>query len=124
MNTFFHPSNDTSMKDLSIDSVLLELQITKNDYYWALSVSDTNDCKLYLKKYQNSCFINSYNLVLLKALQVNIDLQPVYSYYKLVSYLTEYFSKSENSTSEARKALTKLAYSCICSRQMSVQEAS
>ena len=33
MNTFFHPSNDTSMKDLSIDSVLLELQITKNDYY-------------------------------------------------------------------------------------------
>lgn len=80
MNIFFHPSNDTSMKDLSIDSVLLELQITKNDYYWALSVSDTNDCKLYLKKYQNSCSINSYNLVLLKALQVNIDLQPVYSY--------------------------------------------
>ena len=37
------------------------------------------------------------------AIQCNIDLQPVYNYYKAVSYMTAYFSKSENSTSEAMK---------------------
>ena len=75
--------------------------------------------------------------MLLKAWQANIDLQPVYNYYKAVSYLTAYFSKSENSTSEAMKqvvheiklqnlsariAMKKLTCSFICSRQMSVRE--
>ena len=31
------------MKDLSIESVSLELQITKNMYYWALSASGNNN---------------------------------------------------------------------------------
>ena len=81
--------------------------------------------------------MSNYNPVLLKAWQANIDLQPVYNYYKAVSYMTTYFSKSENSTSEAmeqavqeiklanlsaRVAMKELAYSLICSRQMSVQD--
>ena len=75
--------------------------------------------------------------MLLKAWQANIDLQSVYNYYKAVSYMTAYFSKSENSISEAMKqaikeiklqnlstrvATKRLAYSFICFRQMSVQE--
>ena len=78
--------------------------------------------------------MSNYNPVLLKAWQVNIDLQPVYNHYKAVSYMT---TKSENSTSEAMKqavqkiklanlsarvAMKELAYSLICSRQMSVQD--
>ena len=112
--------------------------VLKKEYYWALSISSENDFKLHLKRDTNSCFINNYNTVLLTAWQANIDLQPVYNYYKAVSYMTAYFSKSENSTSEAMKqavqeiellnlsvrvAIKKLAYSFICSRQMSVQEA-
>ena len=31
------------MKDLSIESVSLELQITKNMYYWTLSASGNNN---------------------------------------------------------------------------------
>ena len=81
------------MKDLSVDSVLLELKITRNDYYQALSVSYDNDNKLYLKRGTNSCFINNYNPELLKAWQANIDLQSVYNYYKVVSYVTAYFLK-------------------------------
>ena len=42
-----------------------------------------------------NCIINNYNPVLLKAWLANIDLQPVYNYYKEVSYMTAYFSKSE-----------------------------
>ena len=41
--------------------------------------------------------------MLLKAWQVNIDLQPDYNYYNAVSYTAAYFRKSENSTSEAIK---------------------
>ena len=58
------------------------------------------------------------------------------NYYKPFSYMTAYFSKSENSTSEAvkqvvreikqqnisvKQAMKKLAYSFVSSRQMSVQ---
>ena len=45
--------------------------------------------------------------MLLKAWKANIDLQPVYNYYKAVSYITAYFSKSENSTSEVMKQVVQ-----------------
>ena len=41
--------------------------------------------------------------MLLKAWQKNIDLQSVYNYDKVISYMTAYFSKSESETSEALK---------------------
>ena len=136
INKYLDPSKGTYQKDLSIDDVLLELQLTKKEYYWALSISSEKYFKLHLKMDTSSCFVNNYNPVLLTAWQGNIDLQPVYNYYKAVSYLTAYFSKLENSTSESMKqavqeiklqnlsggvAMKKLAYSFICSRQMSVQ---
>ena len=66
-------------------------------------MSSENDFKLHLKRDTNSCFINNYNPVLLKAWQANIDLQSIYNYYRAVPYLAAYFSKSENSSSEAIK---------------------
>ena len=94
INKYLDPSKDTYRKDLSIDGVLLELQLTKKEYYWALSISSQNDFRLHLKRDTNSCFINNYNPVLLNAWQANVDLQPVYNYYMAVSYMTAYFSKS------------------------------
>ena len=138
INKYLDPSKDTYQKDLSVNGILLGLQLTKREYYWTISISSENNFKLHLKRDTNSCFINNYNPVLLKAWLANIDLQPVYNYYKVVSYMTASFSKSENSSSgamkqavqeiklqnlSARVAMKKLAYSFICSRQMSVQEA-
>ena len=138
INNYLGPSKDTYQKDSSMNDVLLEFQLTKKEYYWTLSISSDNDFKLHLKRDTNSCFINNYNSVLLKAWQVNIDLQPVHNDYKSVSYMIAYFSKSENSTSEAmkqevqeikhqslsaREAMKILACSFSCSRKMSVQEA-
>ena len=79
----------------SILILLRTLQLTKKEYYWALSVSSENDFKLHLKRDTTSCFVNNYNRVLLKACQAKIDLQPIYNYYQAVSYMTAYFSKSE-----------------------------
>ena len=39
--------------------------------------------------------------MLLKLCQADINLQAFYNYYKAVYYMTAYFSKSENSISEA-----------------------
>ena len=49
--------------------------------------------------------------MLLKAWQVNIDLQPDYNYYNAVSYTAAYIRKSENSTSEAiKQAVQEINY--------------
>ena len=66
-----------------------------------------------------------------------MDLQPVFNYYRSVSYILVYFSKSESETSQAilqasseiksmklnvREAMHKLASSYLSSRQVSLQE--
>ena len=44
---------------------------------------------------------------MLKAWQANLDLQPVHNYYKALSYMASYFSKSESQSSEALKQVVK-----------------
>ena len=83
---YLDSSKDRYRKDSSIDGVLLELQLTKKEYYWPLSISSDNDFKLHLKRDTNSCFINNYNPVLLKAWQANIDLQQVIIIIRQVLY--------------------------------------
>ena len=43
INKYLDCSKDTYQNDLSIDGVLLELQLMKQEYYWALSISSEND---------------------------------------------------------------------------------
>ena len=120
------------------NTILNELEITKEDYYWALSVSSDNDYQIQSKCNPNSCFVNNYNPAMLKAWQANLDLQTVHNYYKALSYMASYISKSESQSSEAWKqavkeikeqnlkakdAVYKLTYSFVSLRQLSVQEA-
>ena len=104
INKYLNPSKDTYRKDLSIDGVLLELQLTKKEYYWALSLSSENGFKLHLRKDKNSYFISNYNPVLLKAWQAKIDLKPVYNYYTAVSYMTAYFRKFNIRSNEVSRS--------------------
>ena len=92
---YLDSSMDIYRKDSSIDGVLLELQLTKKEYYWALSISSDNDFKLHLKRDTNSCFINNYNPVLLKAWQANIDLQPVIIIIRQVLYRQHIFQSQK-----------------------------
>ena len=43
INKYLDCSKDTYQNDLSIDGVLLELQLMKQEYYWAFSISSEND---------------------------------------------------------------------------------
>ena len=52
----------------------------------------------------NSCFVNNYFYAGLKALPANMDIQAVLNEYRAVTY---YFSKTEDSCSQAMKQAAK-----------------
>ena len=60
-----------------------------------------------MKKSAGLCFVNNYNPVLLKAWEANLDIQPVHNYFKALTYMTAYFSKSESEVSESLKQAAK-----------------
>ena len=68
------PTKDNITRSLGVKEILDELQISKDDYYRALSISKDEDLKLYLKKEPN--LINIYKLKqnnnLINALLINI----------------------------------------------------
>ena len=123
---------------MSIQEILDELEISKDDYYKALSVSKDDYFELHLKRQPNSCFGNNYFDVDLKARQANMDIQPVFNKYKAVKYMCQYFSKTKYQCSQAMKQAAMKAYennthhhdtmnttgkAYLNSRECSVQEA-
>ena len=94
--------------------------------------------QVHFRRPPNSCFVNDYFSVGLQAWQANLDIQPAFNYYKAVSYMRSYFSKSESDSSLAMKKavketrneksdfkdrMKKLAAAFLTHRQCSVQEA-
>ena len=73
------------------------------DSYWALSISPDTDFEIHNVRRPNSCFVNNYFTIGLQAWEANIDIQPVFNYYKAVTYMCSYFSKCETESSVAMK---------------------
>ena len=94
IDQFLDPSKASYVDNLTANEALKFLNIVVVDYYGALSLSPNYE--IHLKRSPNSCFINNYNPIMLKAWGANIDLQPVFKYYEAVSYMSVYFSKSES----------------------------
>ena len=136
IDKFLNPHKPNSKSNMSVIEILNELEITEEDYYKALSISLDDDFKIHLRRPPNSCFVNNYNEISLRAWVANIDIQPVFNYYKAVSYMCSYFSKSETESSLAMKKaveesrdlefkdrMKKIAIAFLSHRQCSVQEA-
>ena len=102
------PTKDNFTQPLSIQEILDELGISKDDYYKALSRSKDKNLELYLKRQANSCFVNNY--FGLKAWQANMDIQPVFKEYKAVTFMCQYFSKTEYQCSHSMNQAEKEAY--------------
>ena len=103
IDEFLNPHKPNFRCNVSIIEILNELELAEEDYYQALSVSPDEDFRIHLKRPPNSCFINNYSKNCLIAWEANIDIQPVFNYYKAVSYMCSYFSKSETESSLAMK---------------------
>ena len=102
-NNLYCPTENLYQPDKPIDAILQELQISEDQYYKALSFSSDSAFQIHFKRDPKSCFINNYFEDGLMAWEANLDIQPVLDYYKAVSYMCTYLSKSEDESSEAMK---------------------
>ena len=131
------PNNPEYDPTRSEEELLSSLGVTKEQYYWALTVSVDSDFELHLKRPLDSCFINNYFLAGVKGFKANVDLQPVFNHYKCVTYVCSYFTKDEtecsqaiaNAAKEAKasnlaigESLRKIGAAFLSTREVSAQE--
>ena len=90
------PSKDDFTQPLSVKDIIDELEIYRDDYYRAWSMSKDEDLELRLKRKPNSCFVNNYFDLGLKVLQENMEIQHVFNVYEAVTYMCLHFSKTEH----------------------------
>ena len=104
---FYDPPRDDFVEVKSVSEVLKELSITEQEYENALKISDDNSYQLHLRRPTDLCFVNNYFNIGLLEWETNIDIQPVFDYYKAVTYICSYLSKQENEYSQAMKQAFK-----------------
>ena len=102
-----NPLKENYEKVQNIANILKELNLTEDQCYDALSISNDSDFQIHLKRQPNACFINNFFEEGLQAWQANIDIQLVLNHYKAVTYMCAYFSKAVDETSEAMKQAVK-----------------
>ena len=73
---------------VSVKEILDELEISKDDYFRALSISKDENFERHLKREPNSCFVNNYFEVGCETWLENMDIQPVFNEYKAVTYVS------------------------------------
>ena len=132
------PEKENFEEPESIETILESLEITPQEYYTALSISDDYDFQLHLRRPTNSCFVNNYFVDGLKAWEANMDIQPVFNEFKAITYMCKYLSKSEDECSKAMKQalvdaretnlgkfeeMISIAKAYASNRECSVQEA-
>lgn len=137
-DNMLHPDEPNYNQPGTIEEILESLNITKEEYENALSISSDSGFQIHFRRFPNSCFINNYFTEGLMAWEANIDIQPVLDYYKAVSYMCAYLSKTEDESSEAMKKaasqaletgdtlfkqMKSIANAYRNHREMSVQEA-
>ena len=105
-----NPLKENFEKLPSIPDILAELNISEEEYYNALSISNGSDFQIHIQRAPNACFVNNFFVEGLKSWKANIDIQPVFNHYKAVTYMCAYFSKAEDETSEAMKQAAKEAF--------------
>ena len=104
------PETEYYKSPLTIDEILLKLDIPNEDYYHALSISVDDDYELHLIRPPNSCLVSNYFDTGLMAWQANIDNQPVFNEYEALAYMCSCFSKSEGKYSFAMKQAPQEAF--------------
>ena len=72
-----------------------------------LSIAPEIEYEINLRESPGLSFVNKYNPVLLKAWEANLYIQPVHNYYKALTYMTVYYSKSESEAQESLKETCK-----------------
>ena len=132
-----NPSKSNYDSTLTEADVFNSVNITEEQYYWALSISPDSGYELHLRRPIDSCFINNYFIAGIKEFAANVDLQPVFNHYKCITYVCSYFAKDETECSQAimnaakeakkenlsiREGLKKIGAAFLSTREVSSQE--
>lgn len=83
-----------SDNDLTLKSIVEGAGYTLAEYHEALSLSSTG-IVIVLKRELNEIFVNNYNKEWILAWNGNLDLQICLDYFAVITYITDYYSKSE-----------------------------
>ena len=84
--------------------LLVHAEVSATDYCEALSYSRAG-YSVHLKRDIDEIFINSYNPEWIRAWDGNIDIQPVFDFFAVITYVTDYFTKDETGTMEVIKEI-------------------
>jgi len=93
---------------IAIDTIVKRAGVTVEEYYEALSIS-TRGTVIILKRRINEIYINNYNKEWILAWNGNRDEQICLDYFSVITYITDYYSKSESKVS---KILIDIAKHC------------
>ena len=77
-------------------------KVNQDDYYFALKYSRAG-YTVHLRRDLDEIYINSYNIEWIRAWNANIDIQPCFDHFAVITYVTEYFVKDESGTIEVLK---------------------
>ena len=137
IDDLLNPSKSNYDPALTEADIFTSVNITEEQYYWALSISPDSDYELNLRRPIDSCFINNYFIAGIKGFRANVDLQPVFNHYKCITYVCSYFTKDETECSQAivnaakeakkenmnvRDGLRKIGAAFLSTREVSSQE--
>ena len=119
--------------------ILLELagEYSYSDYVTAIKQSKKKGSTVLLKRDVDEIYVNNYNPEWLEAWNANLDIQPVLDYFAVITYVTDYWSKSDEgvtqqlteaanhlkSEPDKRQRCLQLANTFLTHRQMSEAEA-
>ena len=109
-NNFYDSTRSDYEVVITIEEILLLLEISKEDYEVALSISEDSHYQLFLKRPPNSCFVNNYFTDGLIAWEANVDIQPAFNHSKAVAYICAYISNSGDECSQTMRQELKEAF--------------
>ena len=94
--------------NMSEEILLQRANITKSDYYNALSLSKKTT--IIMKRSTSEMNINNYNPIILRALRANMDIKYITNIWACIAYLTSYMCKPERTMSELMRKASKEAH--------------
>ena len=90
---FYDPMKDEFIEPKSIYEILNHFQFSKPEHYAAFSVEDDGGFQIQINRPSKSCFVNTYFVDGLLALEANLDIQSLLNHYKTITYICTYLSK-------------------------------
>ena len=106
---FYDISRENYKKIKSMEEILNLFNIIVKTYYKLQNASDDHNFQIHMRSSTNSCFLNNYFKIGMKAWEVNMDIQPVFNEQKAIAYIHAYMNMSKDNGFNAMKQALKIS---------------